>query len=240
MSFTRACLSASVRSFVCLFVCNIFTCQQYFMPTVRCIRMRQQLPLLPAPLLCRVSLDAARNRPKNVAQVERQLHSRRRATFTLTCRNLPAALLVLLLPLLLLLHASPACLLLPCRFFVQNCAHVLRNFSCVSMRRRRHCLCFACNKITVSVSRTQLWPLLLLLLLPLWLLFLLLFCPLITNAMATTTKSKTQFSAFAYIFVTMSTSFWNHCPAHGTITHSAVHLNSNTSVEKEATLPCCS
>lgn len=173
------------------------------MPTVRCIRMRQQLPLLPAPLLCRVSLDAARNRPKNVAQVERQLHSRRRATFTLACRNLPAALLVLLLPLLLLLHASPACLLLPCRFFVQNCAHVLRNFSCVSMRRRRHCLCFACNKITVSVSRTQLWPLLL----PLWLLFLLLFCPLITNAMATTTKSKTQFSAFAYIFVTMSTSF---------------------------------
>lgn len=70
----RVSLRPSVP-FVCLFVCNIFTCQQYFMPTVRCIRMRQQLPLPPAPLLCRLSLDAARNRPKNVAQVERQLHT---------------------------------------------------------------------------------------------------------------------------------------------------------------------
>lgn len=191
---------------VCLFVCNIFTCQQYFMPTVRCIRMRQQLPLPPAPCSVDSPLTRHATAPRtSLRWNDNYIRRRRRATFTLACRNLPAALLVLLLPLLL--QACPACLLSPCGFFVQNCAHVLRNFSCVSMRRHRHCLCcFACNKITVSVSRTQLR--LFLLLLPLWLLYLLLlFCPLITNAMATTTKSKTQFSAFAYIFVTMSTSF---------------------------------
>lgn len=101
MSFTRACLSASVRPTVCLFVCNIFTCQQYFMPTVRCIRMLQQQLLPPAPLLCRVSLDAARNQPKNVAQVERQLHTST-ATMTTAC-NIHACL-----PQFACCFASPA------------------------------------------------------------------------------------------------------------------------------------
>lgn len=234
MSFTRACLSASVRpslSFVCL--CATFSPVNNISCPL-CVALecdnscRCRLPLCPVDSPLTRHATAPRT---SLRWNDNYIRRRRRATFTLACRNLPAASLVLLLPLLL--QACPGCLLSPCGFFVQNCAHVLRNFSCVSMRRHRHCLCcFACNKITVSVSRTQLR--LFLLLLPLWLLF----CPLITNAMATTTKSKTQFSAFAYIFVTMSTSFWNHCPAHGTITHSAVHLHRNTSVENEATLLC--
>lgn len=98
----RVSLRPSVP-FVCLFVCNIFTCQQYFMPTVRCIRMRQQLPLPlpPAPLLCRLSLDATRNRPKNVAQVERQLHTTT-AAMTTAC-NIHACL-----PQFACCFASPA------------------------------------------------------------------------------------------------------------------------------------
>lgn len=215
MSLTRACLSSSVL-FVCLFVCNIFTCQQYFMPTVRCIRMRQQLPL-PPPLLpaaCPFALLSLRWRGTQPPQDRRSggtTTTSTAATMTTTACNIHACL-----PQFACCSAgsTPA----PrCTLFVQNCAHVLRNFSCVSMRRHCRSLCrclrFACNKITVSVSRTQLLPLLL---------------SLIANAMATTTKSKTQFSAFAYIFVTMSTSFCIHCPAHGAISHSSAQLNRNT------------
>lgn len=123
MSFTRACLSASVRpslSFVCL--CATFSPVNNISCPL-CVALecdnscRCRLPLcsVDSPLTRHATAPRTSLR-WNDNYIRRR--RRRRATFTLACRNLPAALLVLLLPLLL--QACPACLLSPCGFFVQN------------------------------------------------------------------------------------------------------------------------
>lgn len=133
MSLTRACLRLSV--------CTTFSpVTNISCPLCVALECDNSCDCLSLPLGLSSLLVAARNRPKNVAQVERRRRRHRRATFTLACRNFGRCFTSV---------ATAAFCLMDFRCKFAHMSLVLGNFSCVSKRRR--CLRFACNKITVSV-----------------------------------------------------------------------------------------
>lgn len=140
MSFTRACLSASVRpslSFVCL--CATFSPVNNISCPL-CVALecdnscRYRLPL------CSVDSPLTRHATAPRTSLrwnDNYIRRRRRATFTLACRNLPAALLVLLLP--------------SCCRLVLTASSLLVGFSC-KIAHMSYVISVACPCVAIAIA----------------------------------------------------------------------------------------